>query len=156
METNKNIFDQFQLKEKPKVPEAYFENLANEVMGKAKKVSPIRVLYKRPVFWFSAAAAMLVLFVGIRFFTQPEDLTFEDLSDKEILAYVEENLDDIETELLIETATSELNYPEKESSENQQTKTVSTSTQSDSISKEDILHYLNSQEVDLEAIEELY
>lgn len=157
METNKNIFEQFQLKEKPQVPQGYFENLAAEMLSKVNEAPPtkMRVIYKRPLVWLSTVAAVALLFLGVRYFSQTQEVQLDDISDSEILAYVEEHLDDIDTELLIEAAEAEPTSPEKESSASEKTE-VSSTKHIDSLSKEEILHYLNSQEVDLEDIEDIY
>jgi len=112
----------------------------------------------RPSFWLSAAAASVILFFGIRSFIQTPEIEIKDLSHGEILAYVEDNLDDIDAELLIESAELDGFYskesPSKSVSPNK--KVVSETNHPDSLSNEEILQYLNTQEIDLEEIEEIY
>ena len=160
MEKEDNILEKMRLSDQASVPEGYFEQLSARVIDRVKdepRQKKLHVVYKRSLFWLSTAAACLLVFFGSRFFTnESSSLTFEDLSDSEILAYVEDNLEDIDVLLLVadvKEENKELIQVESISTDTKENKLVDAA---DSISKDDVLDYLNDEDLYLEDIEEVY
>lgn len=112
MEEKKDIFD-FIEKRPIETPDAsYFKDLADKVIMEANdepdehqaKVIP---LYRRSIVWISGvAAAILVAFLMLPESTNPtnpiEPVASDEPSRAEVLAYVNENIDDFDEELLVE------------------------------------------------------
>ncbi|GAB5416395.1 MAG: hypothetical protein Crog4KO_10190 [Crocinitomicaceae bacterium] len=111
MEEKKDIFD-FIEKRPIETPGAdYFKSLADKVISDvAEEPEEIKTkvipLHRRPAVWLSGvAAAILVAFLMLPDETinvDPVEITFDDLSKKEVLAYVDENIEDFDEELLME------------------------------------------------------
>lgn len=172
METKKDPFEHIKVT-KPNGPGPdYFEKLKAELMveiGKEPK-APVRTLVQRPFFWVISAAASIVLLFAIHSaLNEPLDaaVSFSSLSDEEILAYVDENIDDFDEEMIAEAYNSMI--LEKTLAEGDTTKkrTVTvkevpaaanqpaTQVTFETLSEEDILNYLNSQELTEEELEEM-
>ncbi|MFT6923630.1 MAG: hypothetical protein ACJA1C_002645 [Crocinitomicaceae bacterium] len=162
MNEEKDIFD-FIEKRKVDMPDkAYFDNLAQSVIDSQKtKIIP---LYKRPITWISAvAAAVLVLF--IMNFNSPGDIvpesneiSFNDLSRAELLAYVDENIEEFDVEMIAEfVPIDELNAKyealENTMSEELEVHPLETITL-ENITKEEILEYLNDEDLDFSDLED--
>jgi len=163
MNEEKDIFD-FIEKRKVNTPDkAYFDNLTQSVLDSQRtKVIP---LYKRPISWLSvAAAAVLVLFVVN--FNAPDEITestdwetaMNDISREELLAYVEENIDEFDIELIAEfVPADELNtkYVELENqmSTEEEVDPIESIT-FESVTKEEILEYLEDEDLDFSDLED--
>lgn len=112
MEERKDIFDFIEKRTTETPDSSYFKNLANSVLDKVaeeNEVSKAKVvpLYRRPVAWISgAAAAVLVAFLLIpneqKNTTQTAQVDFNNLSKKEVLAYVDAHIEDFDEELILE------------------------------------------------------
>ena len=160
MKNEKDIFD-FIKSVKPEEPSAeYFSGLADKIIADNKiKVIP---LYKKPIFWMSSAAALaIVIFSVLRFnisteIETPNLLAFNDVDNTEIFQYIDENIQDFDTDLLIEAIpASTLNETEQvETIQEVEIEDNEPSITFDEISDEDILEYLNSEEIDLTDLEE--
>lgn len=162
MNEEKDIFD-FIEKRKVETPDkAYFDNLAQSVLDSQKtKVIP---LYKRPISWISvAAAAVLVLFVVN--FNTPGDIpesnewaTLDDVPKEELLAYVEDNIEDFDIELIAEFVPTEEINSKYEELENEMTIEEEIdpieSITFESVSKEEILEYLEDEGLDFSDLED--
>lgn len=171
METMKDSFEHIKISQ-PQGPGAdYFEKLKAELMveiGKEPK-APVRHLVRRPFLWVVSAAASIVLLFAIRSgLNEPLEasISFSSLSDDEILAYVDRNIDDFDEEMITEvydamimersntmgdtTKKRTVTVKEVPASLNQSTNQVTFET----LSEEDILNYLNSQELTEEELEE--
>jgi hypothetical protein len=178
MEEKKDIFD-FIEKRPIETPDAdYFKNLADTVIAKAadapvKSEAKIIPLYRRPVFWLSSAAAAVL----VAFLLLPENPNiipttiagdpFQDLSKKEVLAYVDENIEDFDEDLLAEfIPVSQLDMnpmvdTETQESENPIETIIETETQElqeslESISQDEILQYLQEEGFDSEDEDDLF
>lgn len=168
MKDEKDIFD-FLEKKSPKTPDAsYFESLAKQVASQSEELPKAKVvpLYSRPIVWIAGAAAavLLVFFLGgeKQGLLKSDDIEFDDLSKAEILAYVDANIDDFDEEMLVEfISTKELNP--KEITEDFQTpkdlesdskNTVELSNSLETVSTEEILEYLDDEEIDLMELED--
>jgi len=156
MDKQNNIFDYLKVN-KPQVPNKdYFEQLANNVMKSQKiKVIPI---YKKPVTWLSmAAASVAIMFLLGVFNSNPQEtnvlLALNEVSVNEIETYIYDNINDFDTDAII-------NLIEEENIEAEEEKvsiepiietTISEKPISlDNIEKEDILEYFELEGINLE------
>jgi hypothetical protein len=161
MEPINELSDQLQKSKRPELPSNYFDELTSNMMEhakqhpKAKKIS----LFRKPLFWIGSIAASLLLILGINsIWNASNELSFNNLNQEEVLAYVEENIDDFDEELFIEA----MNETHIESDTTQKVKSNATSASSNSkepisfetLSSEEILEYLNENELSLEELEE--
>lgn len=148
--------------ERPNLPKDYFNSLTENVMSKVKLEPKTKVIsfYKKPLFWIVSTAASICVLIGVSYFLKNlNELTFDSLSKSEVLAYVENNIDDFDEELIVEVMSeSSFNFGDttkKTSNLKQPTIQKEKGTLSfESLSEEEILEYLNSQELSLEELEE--
>lgn len=84
--------------------DAYFEELNARILTEIKQNKGRRtpIILLRPRFWLSAVAASILIFFSLKFFNDEEKPGFHHLSEGEILAYVENNIDDFDEELFAE------------------------------------------------------
>lgn len=95
-----------------KVPEEYFSELERNILSKTihKKNTKVLTLRKQIFYIVSAAAILSIIFFGVRILQKDgiQTLSFESqlaqLSDTELETYISENVQEIETNLLFETA----------------------------------------------------
>lgn len=164
METNKDILKQIKTKTQPKMDEAYFDQFRANMMQEIKKYPKTRVFYLRPVFWLSAAAASVILIFGIRMFNTEKQVSFSNLSEHEILTYIDETSDEIENLPEIKDLTTDPKTVKDNthktavaSDKNVQLASLPDFVSSDEIleelSEEDIYQYMNSEEFDIEELE---
>lgn len=130
METNNNIFNHLKVNPKPEVEEKYFEHFADGLMEelKPKKIS-LKVTYRSTIIWLSSAAAVALLLITFKFIQQPEEINLSQLSKNEIHHYLVQHVDELEDESLVSKQTS---------------------TTSNQLSKDEILDYLENEELDIE------
>ncbi|MGB0915385.1 MAG: hypothetical protein ACPGVI_04890 [Crocinitomicaceae bacterium] len=161
MKNEKDIFD-FIKSVKTEEPSAeYFNNLADKIIADNKtKVIP---LHKKPFFWLSSAAAIaIVLFSVIKFnnateIESPTLLAFNEVDNVEIFQYIDENIEEFDTELIAELIPeSKLEVtksvqPDTGTEEIQESSSV---VSLDEITNEEILEYLNDEEIELSDLEE--
>ncbi|TNE54915.1 MAG: hypothetical protein EP338_05565 [Bacteroidetes bacterium] len=106
MKQEQNIFDQIRPKQKPQLPDNYLAGLEQKVLERldADETSTGgRVV--RPLFWLSAIAASVMLVFMVRFFYEPvpgASNDFSELSESEILSYVDEQLDEVEEQFIVQ------------------------------------------------------
>ncbi len=169
MKDEKDIFD-FLEKRKVETPDAdYFEQLAKKAIAVANsETTEVKIipLYKRPLLWISSAAAAIIIAVILL----PEEaslpktpsLAMQDLSKKEVLAYVNDNIDEFDEELLIEFIKEEHistpQIPLEPETETPVIKEIQPSSDFnktlESISKDEILDYLNEESLDIMDLED--
>lgn len=174
MEEEKDIFEFIEKRSIDTPDESYFQGLADNVIAKSKVPSlqkaKIVPLYKRPITWISGiAAAILVAFLLLP--NEPSTIVdparnanFSDLSRQEVLAYVNENIEDFDEELLVEfialkqlkTETTTVVETEPEESLETLVKTETKDLQESlkSISDDEILEYLEEEGLDSDDLEE--
>lgn len=132
METNNNIFNHLKVNPKPAVEEKYFEHFADGLMEELKpEKTNLKVTYRSTIIWLSSAAAVALLLITFKFIQQPEEINLSQLSKNEIHHYLVQYVDDLEDESLISKQT-----------------TITTS--SSQLSKDEILDYLENEELDIE------
>lgn len=170
MEDKKDIFDFIEKRPVETPDTSYFKGLADKVLVEVAEdatESKTRIvpLYKRPTVWLSGvAAAILVAFLLLPSAPKTNNGTnvnFKSLSKKEVLAYVDENIEDFEEELLMEFIPTEnievvsTFTPTTEEAVDPIETLVETETQNlqeslESISNEEILEYLEGEGMDSE------
>jgi hypothetical protein len=166
MEEKNDIFDHLKPRKTP-IPEAsYFEAMAQSVIESQKKTL-IVPLYKRPVVWISAVAAILIAGIMIVNFSATTDTTSDPLlalnnvSSDDLYQYIDENIDDFETDLIVEalneSSVDEISFIELEPIEKVEVKTEKISPEPisfDEIDSKDILDYFNEEGIDSNEFEE--
>ena len=166
MEEKNDIFDHLKPRETPIPDASYFEAMANSVIASQKK-TPIIPLYKRPIVWISAVAAVFIagiLVVNLSATSETNSdplLALNDLSSDELYTYIDKNIDDFETDLIIEalneTSVDEMNFiePEKiEKIEVTSEKPLPEPISFDEIDSKDILDYFNEEGIDSDDFED--
>lgn len=161
MEPINEFSDQLQKSKRPELPSDYFDELTSKMMGhakqhpKAKKIS----LFRKPLFWIGSVAASLLLILGINsVWNTTNELSFNTLNQDEVLAYVEENIDDFDEELFIEVMNETLE--ESDTTKKVKSNVTPASIKSkepvsfETLTSEEILEYLNENELSIEELEE--
>lgn len=169
METNKDILKHIKAKPQEKVEDVYFEQFHAKMMEEIKKQPRTKVFYLKPLFWLSTVAASFLIFFSIQFFKPGPANSFSNLSEDEILSYIEENGDDIEIENIPEVKENKVTKVDKKDSIDKKKETikkidknvdlasldnfVSSEEILNELSAEDIYLYMNSEEFDLEDLD---
>ena len=157
MEENKDIFDYLKVNKVEGPNSFYFESLANSVIEKSQANTKVIPLYRKPITWVSAAAASIAVILLVNLFNQPTEngnvlLALNDIPHNEIEAYVSENIDDFDTDLIAEFIDEEnLNITEVESVQEIQTEKI---IDFEEITAKDILDYLDDEEIELEDLQD--
>lgn len=158
MNDSTNIWQHLRPKQTDVPDEAYFSQLAESVLTKQSSNPPAKVipLYKRPVIWWSSAAAVAIiaLLTFIPSSNQGEDvlLGLQEIPQSEIRDYIVENIDEFELDDLSEVV-------EVEAVDNFRSSLVSLETTTDasalvqSLSTEEIESYFESEGIDEEDLE---
>lgn len=162
---NKNILSQLN-KVPVQVPnDDFFESLKVHVVDKINTETKIVPFYKRMSFRAAATIAILIAIGTIYFMQSPKQeipqkqqakVDFSSVSKSDILAYIEENAEDFETEDIAEALT-EVPSIKEESDKNKtsnpgskEVKPASTQKLWNELKDEDILRYLEEQGEDLD------
>lgn len=167
MEPNKDILEHIRAKRKPDVDPAYFESFQAKMMEEIKKQPRAKVIYMKPLFWISSAAAVAVIVFGISLFRNEPETNFASVSKEEIEHYLEENEAGSAWEVVEdepEEKTKLVSQPkteQKETVENSDKNIeiasmegfVSSEQLLDELSAEDIYQYIESEEFDLEELD---
>lgn len=157
MEEQKDIFDFLKVNHVDAPDASYFNDLAQSVIDQKSK-GKIIPFYRKPVAWISVAAAAVLVFLVFQFSETPTEYTnallaINELSTDEITAYVSENIDDFDIELFEECMALEQLEIVGDTVVNEQPK-KDVKIDFESITKEEILEYLQLEEIDLEELEE--
>ena len=159
MEQENNIFNHIKPK-KVSVPDAsYFENMANSILEQEKKKIKIVPLYKKPVFWLVASAASIALLLLVNPFSVDEDATnllaMNDVSNEEVIDYVNENIDEFDTYLFSEYLTDET-IEESKTTVYIEPEVIESETieELEEVELEDILEYFEFEEIDIDELED--
>lgn len=165
MEKEKNIVDFLKPRERESLDNAYFENLAASIVSahpkvEAKKIIP---LYKKTTFWISSIAAVFIGLIALNTFTSSSEKTynFNSVSHSELMAYVEDNIDEFDQDLLVKYIPVESStkiiakelIDQKTATEKVQVKSKSKTVLFDDLQKEDILNYLDAEELSIDDLE---
>ena len=165
MEKEKNIVDFLKPRERESLDNAYFENLAASIVSAHPKVETKKIIpfYKKTTFWISSIAAVFIGLIALNTFTSTSEKTydFNSVSHSELMAYVEDNIDEFDQDLLVkyipvESPTKmkakEL-IEQKTTIEKVQVNSKSKTVLFDDLQKEDILNYLDAEELGIDDLE---
>lgn len=159
MSENKDILDYLKKREVGTPDKSYFNDLANSVIQEQSGGTVIP-LYRKLIYWSSSVAAMLLVsFFLFRSSTNTEvDLLaqFEQISTDELLAYVDDNIDEFETDLIVESLTDdELLTLDEELSPivTIESNPEESQLSFDVLDENDIKDYLESEGMDIEDLE---
>ena len=153
MENPNNIFDQVNPR-KVDIPDAdYFAKMASSISASQNAAPKVIPLYKKPLFWVSSVAAAVALIFAFNIEASTEkaynvQLAMNDVSAKEILSYVDENINEFELSEIAEIIPKEkmdaLTISQPAS------KAVEVELSFDNISDDEIIDYLLDEGFDLE------
>ena len=170
METNKNIVDFMKPRERESISDDYLNGLVSNVMfsvneKESKKIVPF---YKKAIVWFSSAAAVVLIIVSIKSFNQSATISsdFNAVSKSELLAYINENIEDFDPEFLVkhvpveyeqgslDEVVLEIGNGVSEPSTKEAVVHPSLDKEFDKINKEDVLDYLKEEGLNYEDLQE--
>lgn len=148
MEQKKDIFDFLKVNKTEAPASDYFENLVTNTLAAKKSKAIIIPLYKKPIVWLTAVAAVLIAVLITNAFRPSDEeqhvlVAMNDLSKSEINKYIEENIDDFDTDLISEF----ISFEQIEDSNS--VKTDNTPITIDELTDEDILEYFNDEGIDI-------
>lgn len=162
MKTNTDIFEYLKKRTIETPNPEYFESLAQKIIAEQptplRRVSPI----KRILLWSSAAAAILLVVLLIPNDAPAEKvnlaLELNEIPEADVLSYVNEHLDEFETELLVAAVPNEnietvSLVTETDPIDNS---TISqTPVNFDALDTDDILEYLENEGLDIYDLDEI-
>lgn len=165
MKDEKDIFDHLKPKGFEMPDKAYFEQLTKNVIESQQPVKPKVVpFYRKPVTWISAAAAVAIaIFITFTFSGNVETsndplLALNEITQDEIIAYVDQNIDEFETESIAEIVPESSIDPSElipEEVVEETTQTIEPEVVSlDEIDQEEILEYLEVEGLDPSDLED--
>ena len=164
MEKQNDIFDHLKSREIFTPDQTYFDQLANNVIAASKsKVIP---LYKKPLFWMTAAAACVavIFLLNIDSSSNNSDnvlFAMNEIPQNEVREYVKANIKEFDTEMLCEIIPSknieEVKFPVEIIKIIEKKKEVLSEPEInfDNIDREDILNYFQEENIDINELEEL-
>ncbi len=161
MNEEKHMDDILKKQERPEIPEKYFESFHDQLMQKISSESKVIPLYKRPAVWISSIAATILVIIGFSLFNPSDNkplIAMEDLSNEEVYRYIDENIDAFDSELIQEVLYAE-RFTEEPGDSLKKKSNAATSPDKkavsfEELSREDILKYLQQEELTIEEIEE--
>ena len=161
MKENEDIFEHLKKRKIETPSKDYFDALAASVIEQESKETKVIPIGRKIFYWSTAAAAILV--VGFFLFNIPRQTQtnilaqLDDVSTEELILYVYENIDDFDTEQLGETLSDEEidELDEELSIEMLDISYVETSESIsfDDIDEQEILDYLELEDIDLDELE---
>jgi hypothetical protein len=171
MEEKRDIFEYLKPVKSSVPDDSYFENLSKSVIASQTKIKVIP-LYKRPVAWISAIAAILLVSLLVVNFSgtnvdenQDPLLALNAISSDELYAYINENIDDFDTEMIVDAlddqAIDELSSSTSRALQESAAHSTVPSTKDetlpvsfDDLDVDDILEYFEKEGIDPEELEE--
>jgi hypothetical protein len=163
MKTNKDIIDFIQPRKREEIGDDYFNNLTAKIILENNKNSKSKIVtfYKKPIFWMSSVAAILIVMLIVRINENSivNECDFNSVSNPELMAYVEDNIDEFDTEILGEYLPVELDTQNiKKENKIQESKIGNKEVDSDvdlfeNLEKSDVLDYLDEEELTIEDLE---
>ncbi len=167
MEQKKNIIEFIKPRERQVIENDYLSSLAaNAILLAEKQQSKSkRRIIKRMLFWTSTAAAVVFIFFQIDNSNQPVKCDFNSISTSEMYAYIDENIDDFDENLIVKYLKIDYTDTTKKSNStaplemksNIPTEKINTELKSDpfeNIDVQDILKYLENEGITEEELEE--
>lgn len=161
MKENEDIFEHLKKRKIETPSKDYFDALAASVIEQESKKTKVIPIGRKIFYWSTAAAAILV--IGFFLFNNPQQTEtnilaqLDDVSTEELIAYVDENIDDFDTDQLGETLSDEeIDKLDEELSLEMSDISYVESSESiffDDIDEQDILDYLELEDIDLDELE---
>ena len=161
MKENEDIFEHLKKRKIETPSKDYFDALAASVIEQESKKTKLIPIGRKILYWSTAAAAILV--IGFFLFNIPQQpetnilAQLDDVSTEELIAYVDENIDDFDTDQLGETLSDEeIDKLDEELSLEMSDISYVESSESisfDDIDEQDILDYLELEDIDLDELE---
>ena len=161
MKENEDIFEHLKKRKIETPSKDYFDALAASVIEQESKETKVIPIGRKIFYWSTAAAAILV--VGFFLFNIPQQTEtnilaqLDDVSTEELISYVDENIDDFDTEQLGETLSDEeIDKLDEELSIEMSDISYVESSESisfDDVDEQDILDYLELEDIDLDELE---
>ncbi len=161
MKENEDIFEHLKKRKIETPSKDYFDALAASVIEQESKETKVIPIGRKIFYWSTAAAAILV--VGFFLFNIPRQTQtnilaqLDDVSTEELILYVYENIDDFDTEQLGETLSDEeIDELDEELSIEMLDISYVESSESisfDDIDEQEILDYLELEDIDLDELE---
>ena len=161
MKETEDIFEYLKKRKIETPSKDYFDALAASVIEQESKETKVIPIGRKIFYWSTAAAAILV--VGFFLFNIPRQTQtnilaqLDDVSTEELILYVYENIDDFDTEQLGETLSDEeIDELDEELSIEMLDISYVESSESisfDDIDEQEILDYLELEDIDLDELE---
>jgi len=161
MKENEDIFDHLKKRKIETPSKDYFDALAASVIKQELKETKVISIGRKILYRSTAAAAILL--IGLFLFNtrhqQERNILaqLDDVSTEELISYVDENIDDFDTDQLGETLSDEeIDKLDEELSIEMSDISYVESSESisfDDIDEQDILDYLELEDIDLDELE---
>ncbi len=157
MENPNNIFNQVKAR-KVNVPDAdYFSQLADSIIEQKDSKAKVIPMYKKPLVWMTSAAAVIAVLIVFNYEGASDSsmnlkLALSEISTDEIVAYVDEHVDDFDTDLIVEAVPVENIYANSDVEE----ATIPDAIISfETISDNEIMEYLLEEDIDLDELSKI-
>lgn len=165
MSEEKNILDHIKPRKVEVPDQSYFKALANEIIEKESDSSKVIQMWRKPVIWITSAAAVSALIIFSTQFYKPQNetdllLALNEISNEEIFSYIDENIEEFDTELIASfvddndesiSFATEPNYTDS-TQVKKDPKTNDTNILPESIDRDAILDYLEDQEINVDEL----
>ena len=161
MKENEDIFEHLKKRKIETPSKDYFDALAASVIEQESKKTKVIPIGRKIFYWSTAAAAIVI--IGFFLFNIPQQTEtnilaqLDDVSTEELIAYVDENIDDFDTDQLGETLSDEeIDKLDEELSLEMSDISYVESSESisfEDIDEQDILDYLELEDIDLDELE---
>lgn len=170
METNNDILKFVKVKREHvqhPIDEQYFSNFQQEMLAQVKAEKKGRIIRLKPLYWIaSSAAAVAIIVLTFTWFTSNEHVSLAHLSEQEIEDYLNQNpmhqethhelasLDDLRIEAgdttKVKPGQSSTQIDPKQKLASETPGFVSSSSILEELSTEELLEYIESEEIELE------
>ena len=161
MKENEDIFEHLKKRKIETPSKDYFDALAASVIKQESKETKVIPIGRKILYRSTSAAAILV--IGLFLFNTPDQqernilAQLDDVSTEELISYVDENIDDFDSEQLGETLSDEeIDKLDEELSIEMLDISYFESSESisfEDIDEQDILDYLELEDIDLDELE---
>lgn len=164
MEEKKDIFEYLKKREIESPSKDFFDNLADKVIEESSNAAPVVPIFRKVFYWTAAAAAVIVVVLLLVPKNNPleTDVLAElaEIPKDELLAYVDENIDEFETDLIVDAMSeeelSEISFAIENGEVSQEVQSESTIIEFNDIERDDILKYFESEGIELDDIEDSF
>ncbi|MFZ9028361.1 MAG: hypothetical protein ACO2Z9_05055 [Crocinitomicaceae bacterium] len=161
MKENEDIFGHLKKRKIETPSKDYFDALTASIIEQESNETKVIPIGRKIFYWSTAAAAILV--VGFFLFNIPQQTEtnilaqLDDVTTEELIAYVDENIDDFDADQLGETLSDEeIEKLDEELSPEMSDISYVESSESisfDDIDEQEILDYLELEDIDLDELE---